>query len=98
MSRYLSPTVILPDETHLNDFVVEVTGTTVSYYPFTGEQHTTLYVPDGILLSHRDDLDGKTFTLNLLSWAMGDAGEAMYAYALSPCPSCMGDRYVLARL
>ena len=99
MARYFSHTVILPDESRLDDFIVEVVAGTVSYYPFIGEVHSTVYVEGGILLSYRDDLQGKTVTLGQLSWAMGSAGDGILcAYALSPCPSCMGDRYVLSRL
>lgn len=99
MTRYYSHTIILPDETRLTDFVVDVEGSSVTYYPFVGEIHSTIYAEHPILLSHRDDLQGKTVSLDQLSWAMGDAADgAVYAYALTPCPACMGDRYVLSRL
>ena len=99
MARYFSHTVILPDESRLDDFIVDVTGTRASYYPFVGEVHSTVYVEGGILLSYRDDLQGKTVALNQLSWAMGSAESGVLcAYSLSPCPSCMGDRFVLSKL
>lgn len=99
MSRYFSHTVILPDESRLNDFVVEVLGNTLNYYPFSGEMHSTVYIEDGILLSYRDDLQDKTVSMEKLLWAMGcDEGDELYAYSLSPCPSCMGDRYILNKL
>ena len=99
MTRYYSHTIILPDETRLTDFVVDVEGSSVTYYPFVGEIHSTIYLEYPILLSHRPDLQGKTVSLDQLSWAMGDAAtSAVYAYSLTPCPACMGDRYVLSRL
>ena len=55
MARYYSHTVILPDETHLDDFVVEVTGHVSAYYPFTGEIHSTIYL-DRNLKSLTDNL------------------------------------------
>ena len=100
MPRYCSHTIILPDESRLDNSVVEVSGTVTTYYPFAGEVHTTLYLDTPILLSHRADLEGKTVSLTLLTWALHDASgaTALYAYRLTPCPSCMGDRYTLMRL
>lgn len=99
MARYFSHTIILPDETRLTDFIVDVEGSSVAYYPFVGEIHSTIYVEHPILLSHRPDLGGKTVSLDQLSWAMGDAAATtVHAYSLTPCPTCMGDRYVLAKL
>lgn len=100
MSRYYSHTVILPDETHLDDFVVEVTGHVSAYYPFTGEIHSTIYLDTPLLLSHRADLDGKTISLTQLTWAMHTEANStvMYAYRLTPCPSCAGDRFTMTKL
>lgn len=100
MARYFSHSVILPDETHLVDFIVETDGISVVYYPFVGEVHSTIYLETPILLSHRSDLDGKTIALNQLTWAMGADANAstIYAYSLSPCPVCKGDRYTMTRL
>ena len=100
MPRYCSHTVILPDESRLDNTVVEVAGTVTAYYPFAGEVHTTLYLDTPILLSHRADLEGKTVSLTQLAWALHDASgtTALYAYRLTPCPSCMGDRYTMMRL
>lgn len=100
MPRYCSHTVILPDESHLDNFVVEVSGAVTTYYPFAGEVHTTLYLDTPILLSHRADLEGKTISLTQLTWALRDASSTtvLYAYRLTPCPSCMGERYTMMRL
>ena len=100
MPRYCSHTVILPDESRLDNTVVEVAGTVITYYPFAGEVHTTLYLDTPILLTPRADLEGKTVSLTQLAWALHDASDttALYAYRLAPCPSCMGDRYTLTRL
>lgn len=98
MARYFSHTVILPDESRLDDFIVEVAGGRVSYYPFVGEVHSTVYIEGGILLSHRDDLQAKTVSLDQLAWAMGGVDSTLYAYSLSPCSSCMGNRFVLSKL
>lgn len=100
MARYFSHSVILPDETQLTDFIVEIDNVSVSYYPFVGEVHSTIYLEHPILLSHRSDLDGKTVALNQLTWAMGaDADVAtLYAYSLTPCPVCKGDRYTMTKL
>lgn len=100
MPRYCSHTVILPDESRLETTVVEVSGVVSAYYPFTGEMHTTLYLDTPILLSHRADLEGKTVSLTQLAWALCDASSttALYAYRLTPCPSCMGDRFIMTRL
>lgn len=102
MPRYCSHTVILPDENRLDDFVVEVTGNSVTaYYPFTGEVHSTIYFDTPILLSHRADLEGKTVSLNQLTWALRDTereATALYAYRLTPCPSCMGNRFTMSKL
>ena len=100
MPRYCSHTVILPDENRLDNFVVEVSGDVTTYYPFAGEVHTTLYLDTPILLSHRADLEGKTISLTQLTWALRDASSTtvLYAYRLTPCPSCMGERYTMMRL
>lgn len=100
MARYYSHTVILPDETHLDDFVVEVNKHVAAYYPFVGEIHSTIYVDTPILLSHRADLEGKTVSLNQLAWALHDVenDKVMYAYRLAPCSSCLGDRFTMAML
>ena len=101
MARYCSHTIILPDENRLDNFVVEVNAGVVSYYPFTGEVHSTIYFDAPILISHRADLEGKTISLDLLAWAMHDTANgdtALYAYRLSPCASCMGNRFTLTRL
>ena len=100
MSRYCSHTVILPDENHLDDFVVEVAGSVIAYYPFTGEMHSTIYLDAPILLSHRDDLDGKTISLTQFTWALynNDGDTALYAYRLTPCSSCAGNRFTVTRL
>ena len=99
MARYFSHTVILPDESRLDDFIVEIVGSHVCYYPFVGELHSTVYVEGGLLLSYRNDLQGKTVALDQLAWAMGsiDCGS-ICVYSLSPCPSCMGNRFVLSKL
>ena len=101
MARYCSHTVILPDETRLTNFVVEVGGCVEAYYPFTGEQHTTIYFETPILLSYRSDLGGKTIALTQLAWALcgeGAGGGMMYAYRLVPCSSCTGERFVMSKL
>ena len=100
MARYYSHTVILPDESHLEDFVVEVDKSVVGYYPFVGEIHSTIYIDMPILLSYRTDLDGKTISLEQLAWALHDAGNkiVVYAYRLTPCLLCTGERYVLTKL
>ena len=100
MARYYSRTVILPDETHLDDFVVEVSGCVITYYPFVGEIHSTIYLDTPLLLSYRADLDGKTVSLAQLSWALCDAANDtfLYAYRLTPCASCAGDRFTMLKL
>lgn len=100
MSRYCSHTIIMPDETMLDNHVVEVADKVIACYPFAGEMHTTLYLDTPILLSHRADLEGKTVSLAQLTWALRDADSAddMYAYRLDACPSCMGDRYALTKI
>lgn len=101
MPRYCSHTIILPDENRLDNFVVEVDGRVTAYYPFTGEVHSTIYVDHPILISHRADLEGKTVSLTQLAWALhnGEHGNtAMYAYRLTPCPSCAGNRFTMIRL
>ncbi|MBR5149523.1 MAG: hypothetical protein IKV15_10085 [Bacteroidaceae bacterium] len=100
MKRYFSHLIILPDGSRLEDFVVEVNGANFSYYPFTGEIHSTVYVDQPILLSSRADLAGKTITLDLLSWALHVDGtpENVYAYSLTPCVSCANGRYVMTKL
>lgn len=100
MARYYSHTIILPDESHLDEFVVEVNRHVVAYYPFVGEIYSTIYVDTPLLLSYRADLDGKTVTLSQLAWALHDEGnvEVMYAYRLTPCPSCAGERFTMTML
>lgn len=102
MPRYCSHTIILPDENRLDDFVVEVTGNSVTaYYPFTGEVHSTIYFDTPILLTPRADLEGKTVSLNQLTWALRDTereATALYAYRLTPCSSCMGNRFTMSKL
>lgn len=111
MPRYCSHTVILPDESRLDNFVVEVAGSVTAYYPFTGEVHSTIYFDTPILLSHRADLDGKTVSLTQLTWALSapesqssngvlrsEEKAALYAYRLIPCPSCAGNRFTMMRL
>ena len=100
MARYYSHTIILPDETRLDEFVVEVSGHVIAYYPFVGEIHSTIYVDTPILLSYRADLEGKTVSLNQLAWALCDAAneKIVYAYRLTPCSSCLGDRFTMAML
>ena len=101
MPRYCSHTVILPDENRLDDFVVEVTGNSVTaYYPFTGEVHSTIYFDTPILLSHRADLEGKTVVLTQLTWALSDThgDTTLYAYRLTPCSSCAEGRFVMSKL
>lgn len=100
MARYFSHLIILPDESRLEDFVVELNGGEVSYYPFVGEVHSTVYVDRPILLSFRKDLDGKTVSLGQLAWALHDNASAntiLYAYILTPCPSCAGERFVATK-
>ena len=100
MARYFSHLIILPDESRLEDFVVELNGGEVSYYPFVGEVHSTIYVDKPILLSFRKDLDGKTVSLAQLAWALHDNASAdtiLYAYFLTPCPSCAGERFVATK-
>ena len=100
MPRYCSHTVILPDESRLDNTVVEVSDTVSAYYPFAGEMHTTLYLDTPILLTPRADLEGKTVSLTQLAWALRDVSgaTALYAYRLAPCSTCMGDRFTLTRL
>lgn len=100
MARYYSHDVILPDETHLDDFVVEVSGHVTAYYPFTGEIHSTIYLDTPLLLSHRADLEGKTVALAQLAWAMhaDTCSAVMYAYRLMPCSSCAGERFTMVKL
>lgn len=101
MSRYCSHTLILPDENRLDNFVVEVDGCVTTYYPFTGEVHSTIYVDQPILISYRPDLEGKTLSLSLLAWALHSTeygNTVMYAYRLVPCPSCVGNRFMMIRL
>lgn len=100
MARYCSHTIILPDESLLDNHVVEVNGIVEAYYPFRGEVHSTIYIDTPILLSHRADLQDKTVSLTQLTWAMHDAANdrIMYAYRIIPCPSCMGERYMMIRL
>lgn len=100
MSRYCSHTIIMPDETMLDNHVVEVADKVIACYPFAGEMHTTLYLDTPILLTPRADLEGKTVSLTQLAWALRDASgaTALYAYRLAPCSTCMGDRFTLTRL
>ena len=102
MPRYCSHTVILPDEHRLDNFVIEVAGSVTAYYPFAGERHSTIYLDTPILLSPRADLDGKTISLTQLTWALGDAGHdgtaVLYAYRLTPCPTCAEGRFTMVKL
>lgn len=100
MARYCTHTLILPDESRLDDMVLEVAGSVVAYYPFTGELHSTLYVDNPILLSHRPDLEGKTVSLTQLAWALvGEADDTLlYAYELISCPLCVENRFLMRRL
>lgn len=101
MARYYSHLIILPDESHLEDFIVELNGNQFSYYPFVGEIHSTTYIEKPILLSYRSDLEGKTVALSQLTWALRDTTSTdatIYAYALTPCPSCAGERFTAKRL
>lgn len=105
MSRYCSHTVILPDETSLDNFVVEVNRCVEAYYPFTGETHSTIYLDNPILLTPRVDLEGKTVSLTQLSWALNMpqhldsvAPSTLYAYRLTPCVTCVGERYTMSLL
>lgn len=100
MARCYSHTIILPDETRLDDFVVEIHGREVTYFPFTGEIHSTVYVEHPILLTHRADLQGKTVSLTQLAWALTDTDcdNTLYAYALTPCSACAGERFSLSKL
>lgn len=101
MARYYSHLIILPDESHLEDFIVELNGNHLSYYPFVGEIHSTTYIEKPILLSYRSDLEGKTVALSQLAWALRDNTSTdtnIYAYALTPCPSCAGERFTAKRL
>lgn len=100
MARYYSHTIILPDETRLDDFVVEIIGREVTYFPFTGEIHSTVYVEYPILLTHRSDLQGKKVSLTQLTWALTDVTceGTLYAYALTPCCTCAGERFSLSKL
>lgn len=101
MARYCSHTLILPDESRLENMVVEVAHSVIAYFPFTGEMHTTIYVDTAILLSYRIDLDGKTVSLSQLDWALHNTLNEdidLYAYALTPCPSCAKERFFMKRL
>ena len=100
MPRYYSHTIILPDETRLDDFIVEINGSEINYFPFTGEIHSTIYVEHAILLTHRADLQGKTISLAQLSWALTEpsGNDTLYAYALTPCRACVGNRFSLSKL
>lgn len=102
MARFCSHTIILPDENRLDDFIVEVAGSVTTYYPFAGERHSTIYLDMPILLSYRADLDGKTVSFSHLAWALHDAdggnASVLYAYRLTPCPSCAGERFTMSKL
>lgn len=102
MPRYCSHTVILPDEQHFDNFVVEVSDCVIAYYPFVGEHHSTIYLDTPILLSPRADLNGKTISLAQLTWALCDAEHestaVLYAYHLTPCSSCAEGRFTMVKL
>ena len=101
MARYYTHLLLLPDESHLKDFVVELIGSTVSYYPFVGEIHSTIYIETPILLSRRNDLQGKTIYLGQLGWAFGEqdvSSGTLYAYRLVPCSLCVGERFMATKL
>ena len=100
MTRYYSHTIILPDETLLTDFVVEVCGCEICYFPFSSEIHSTIYVEHPILLSYRDDLQGKSVSLSQLAWALGsDSGNVNISlYSLLPCPLCSEGRFKATKL
>ena len=100
MPRFYSHTIILPDETRLNDFIVEINGGEVSYFPFAGEIHSTIYVEHPILLSRRADLQGKTVSLTQLAWALADGKDCnkLYIYSLIPCLDCAEGRFMLTRI
>ena len=100
MRRYYSHTVILPDETRLNDFVVEVCGSTVTWFPFTGEIHSTIYVWYGDLRGLRAEAHSIPTRRSPLLYASGDADDhaTLYAYSLTPCPSCSEGWYEMRRL
>ena len=102
MSRYFSHLIILPDESQLVDFIVELHRDEVSYYPFVGEVHSTVYVDRPILLSYRSDMEGKTLSLSHLTWALrymdAAADATLYVYSLTPCTSCADDRFVATLL
>lgn len=100
MAHYCTHTLILPDESRLDDMVLEVAGSVVAYYPFTGELHSTIYVNNPVLLSHRLDLEGKTVALTQLAWVLAgeDSDTLLYAYELTPCPLCVENRYLMRKL
>lgn len=101
MRRYYSHLIILPDGSRLEDFVVELNGDNVCYYPFVGETHSTAYLDSPILLSHRRDLAGKTISLNMLAWALQESDKSetsLFVYSLIPCDSCSGNRFVATKL
>ena len=100
MARYCSHTVILPDGSSLDDFIVEVNGCVALYYPFAGEVHSTLYIDTPILLSYNPNLEGKSVSLSQFEWALRDADNqsVLYAYRLVPCAACAPGRFTLARL
>lgn len=100
--RYCSHTIILPDESRLDNHVVEMSGTVITYYPFTGEVHSTIYINTPILLSYRADLEGETVSLSRPTWTVCDATEKgdrpLYAYRLTSCSSSIDECYVVERL
>lgn len=101
MKRYFSHLIILPNSTQLEDFIVEIYDEKFYYYPFTGELHSTTYLECPILLSFREDLEGKTLSLNQLNWALQGSDPTkitLYAYSLTPCSSCLGNRYIASKL
>lgn len=100
--RYCSHTIILPDESRLDNQVVEMSEIVIAYYPFTGEVHSTIYIDTPILLSYRADLEGEVISLNRPTWGVGNATEKgdrpLYAYRLTPCSSNTDECYVVERL
>lgn len=100
MARFYAHTLILPDNTHLDNFIIEVSPQGVLYYPFMGEIHSTIYIDKIILCSYRADLNDKTIALNQLEWALGTASNKaeLYVYTLTPCASCTSERYIATKL
>ena len=101
MARYCSHTLILPDESRLDNMVVEVDGGgVIAYYPFSGEAHSTIYIDAPILLTPRADLEGKIVLLSQPGWVLDNNTHTscLYAYRLTPCPICMDNHFVMVRL